>query len=420
MLNLLILASTAMLPDIDVARAAQYFAEARALSDRDAGKLWDKPLYGPMLFVDPGTMNVITNAPDADGKLTKEGDLYRGSLPQGKPTYNGSFEWQGTRWTMLRWPLPQEQGDRGRLMMHELFHRVQTELGLPPSNTINNHLETMEGRYWLQLEWRALRAALTSRGKLSRQAGMDALLFRGRRRELFKEAAKLEGPLEMNEGMAEYTGVRLAFPEERAAVEYTLRQLDAAATRPSFVRSFAYATGPAYGLLLDRVKPSWNRKAQQTDDLAALLASASKLPAPGMDLAQKRAEVYDGLKLRASEETREQDRQVRMAEYRRLLVDGPVLEIPLKDSPFSFDPNNVLPLEGVGTVYPTMTVSGPWGGAEVTKGALVSADFNRLYLPKPVAGTGGKIQGEGWEITPKSGWAAQPGGRPGDLRLVKL
>ena len=35
---------------IDLERARQYFKEARSLSDRDKGRLWGTPLYGPLLF----------------------------------------------------------------------------------------------------------------------------------------------------------------------------------------------------------------------------------------------------------------------------------------------------------------------------------------------------------------------------------
>ena len=84
-------------------------------------------------------------------------------------------------------------------------------------------------------------------------------VFRQERRRLFPKAAAAENALELNEGLAEYTGARLGLrlPEQRLAyATYALaRQLDA----PSFVRSFAYASGPAYGLLLDEALPDWRR-----------------------------------------------------------------------------------------------------------------------------------------------------------------
>jgi hypothetical protein len=79
----------------------------------------------------------------------------------------------------------------------------------------------------------------------------DALLFRGERRRTVPGAAVNERRLENNEGLAEYTGFALrgtGGEETRLAVA---RRLDMVDVEGSFVRSFAYQTGPAYGLLLD-------------------------------------------------------------------------------------------------------------------------------------------------------------------------
>ena len=48
----------------------------------------------------------------------------------------------------------------------------------------------------------------------------------------------------MNEGLAEYTGVRLGNPQPGEAQAAALRDLNNQAKVPSLVRSFAYATGP--------------------------------------------------------------------------------------------------------------------------------------------------------------------------------
>jgi len=42
----------------------------------------------------------------------------------------------------------------------------------------------------------------------------------------------------------------------------------------SFVRTFAYKSGPAYGLLLDAASPGWTRQVRNTDDPGALLMRA--------------------------------------------------------------------------------------------------------------------------------------------------
>ncbi len=163
-----------------------------------------------MLFVDPATHDIVANNTDREGLLTKQGNVYVGRWPEGRPTANSANSWAGVKWTTIQWPLPVNKYTRARLMLHELFHRIQDQIGLPASNPTNNHLDSLEGRILLQLEWLALREAVTHQGTERRKAIDDALVFRFRRWELFPQAAEEERALEMNEGLAEYTGVRLS------------------------------------------------------------------------------------------------------------------------------------------------------------------------------------------------------------------
>jgi hypothetical protein len=96
------------------------------------------------------------------------------------------------------------------LIAHELFHRMQGQLYLPKMRGGNNlHLDMLDGRYYLRLEWRALGSALKANTDVNRRkAAFDALVFRGARYQIFPDAAEQEQALELNEGLAEYTGVR--------------------------------------------------------------------------------------------------------------------------------------------------------------------------------------------------------------------
>ena len=102
-----------------------------------------------------------------------------------------------------------------------------------------------------QLEWRALAQALRATDDAPRRcAAADALAFRAARRAAYPGSAAGEDALELHEGLAEYTGVVVGRPGDRTGA--ALHDLGAHVEDPSFVRSFAYATGPAYELLLDR------------------------------------------------------------------------------------------------------------------------------------------------------------------------
>src|SRR6185369_13484981 len=114
----------------------------------------------------------------------------------------------------------------------------------------NSHLDTLNGRIWIQMEWRALERALRQTGPARKSAIADALLFRSYRRSLFTDSAGNENALEINEGLAEYTGVKLSSADLQETVmraDIILRQ---ARNNPTFTRSFAYVSGPVYGALL--------------------------------------------------------------------------------------------------------------------------------------------------------------------------
>src|SRR5205807_8042474 len=174
---------------IDTTLAYQYFQEAQALCSRDSGKLWGVSLCGPMLFVDRKTRTVVANQADKEGILTKSGNVFVGELPAKVNIANTAIDWAGVKWTMVIFPLPEDKIRRANLMAHEMWHRVHNDIGFPSSGAANNHLDSRDGRMWLQLEWRALAAALMSRGKQRHQAIADALLFSRYRSAVFRSAA---------------------------------------------------------------------------------------------------------------------------------------------------------------------------------------------------------------------------------------
>src|SRR5690606_33666375 len=159
----------------------------------------------------------------------------------------------------------------------------------------------------------------------------DALALRAERYRLFPDARLDEAALELNEGLAEYTGVMVgnATPQARAAA--ALRDLEIHVGDPSFVRSFAYATGPAYGLLLDDFSPGWRgRLGDEPMDLGARLRDATgAVPALGGAALPAIASRYDGSTLRTSESAREEKRLAQLKFNRRRFVEGPVLVLEL-------------------------------------------------------------------------------------------
>ncbi|MDT5062379.1 MAG: hypothetical protein QOH63_2838 [Acidobacteriota bacterium] len=411
---------------IDLALAQKYFREAERICKQDNGQLWGHSLCGPMIFFEPKTRMVVANQSDLEGRLTRKGDVFVGRLPDEANPANTAITWAGVRWSMIFWTaLADDKYDLDRLMIHESFHRIQDAIGLPMSNPSNSHLDSMQGRLWLQLEWRALRQALTHQGALRRRAATDALIFRLYRQTLFPQAASEERALEMNEGLAEYTGVKLSGRTKAELHAFLAGRLEKVGDRPSFFRSFTYESGPAYGLLLDEAKAKWRAHLKSEGDFGQLLQKALSLRLPDNLEAEalRRSNVYNGDELRAAETRRENERLARIARYRAKLVDGPVLILPLSNGVnYSFNPNNLIPLDSLGTIYPNVRITDVWGIVEVTGGALMALENkrpSRLYVPVP-ADTGERpLQGEGWRLQLNEGWKLEPAERKGDYVLKK-
>jgi hypothetical protein len=371
----------------------QGFDELRAMCARDAGRMWGMSICGPTMVVDRQTRAVVAN------------EAAPATLPKEIGIANMAVDWNGKRWTMVMAPLPEDAFARRMLLAHESFHRVQAKIGFPVAGPANTHLDSVEGRYWLQLEWRALAKAL--RG--DRQAVRDALAFRAKRRSLLRSAITDERKLEMHEGLAEYTGAAFAEPDITKRAPHLIDKLRDAETTPTFVRSFAYASGPAWGTLIEMKRPRWTRAAKSSDDLGDLAADAWHVAASD---AEVRATSYDGAKLLASEQERDARKQAMLRGFRARFIDGAHLTIPLKNMSFEFDPNAAQPFETLGTVYPTLTVGDEWGSLVVHKGgALIASDWMSLVVPAEAR--------DEYALTLNDGWSIVPGFCSGDVTLIK-
>lgn len=414
-------ASSLSIP-LDLAR--QYFREAASLFARDDGQLWKIPLKAPILLIDYETRQVAANQPDAESRLIPQGEIWTGEIPPDVMFANTALTWAGVHWVVLIWQmLPADPLWRAVFFAHEAFHRVQEKIGfpMPETSNANAHLDTLEGRYLLQLEWRALARALTGTGEAQREAIGDALLFRAARRERFPQAAEEERSLEMHEGLAQYTGFVLAGMTAQQTAEF----LDKVPERyQGFTDSFAYASGPAYGLLLDSIHPNWRAGLKPGHDFGSLLQTALGivLPAGPGAAAQTRAPFYGGESLLQAEHQREQERQQQIAAYRARLVDSPALVLPVGGTvQIVFDPRATIPLPGTGTVYPFAQAKDDWGVLELEAGGLLmSEDSKTMRISLPTVPDENPLRGEGWTLHLAEGWRARPAQQSADWEIIQV
>jgi hypothetical protein len=289
-------------------------------------------------------------------------------------------------------------------------------LGLCAATDGYELLDDVVGRYWLRLEWRALARALRDSRAARTTAARDALAFRQARLARFSKGVDTERNLLIAEGLASYTQTVLAASSRSAAIARAVELLAGAEEGESFVRTFAYTSGPAYGLLLDAASPGWPRTVRATDDPPVLLMKALAVQ-PSADPAEA-ATRYAGAEVRAAEERREQQRQARIAELRRRFVDGPVLVMPAGGGGYT-DSRGATVIPDVGTIwFGAYRVTGPWGSLEANNGVMVSADGRTRRLPAPVRSEAATISGDGWTVKAAPGWSIKEGARRGDYELV--
>ena len=412
--------AAAQSPPTDTVVAAQALGDFVRACTADGGALWGESLCGPTIVVHPATRAAVANDSPPGGVFRRDGAVWIGRIPDGIPVANTSLRWVDRDWAMALMPLGATRLARLQLLAHESFHRIQKAVGVTARDALNPHLDDREGRYWLRLELRALAAALLAPDDAAMEAARDAMLFRSARQAAYPGADTLENALELSEGLAEYTGYRIAIDHFDTTAAPAAAAALAFEGRPSYVRALGYGTGPALGLLLDRWAPGWRSRVVSSGPgplLASAVGSTAPADLPPAELTQAahaRAAHYGGAGIAREEDARAAERELRLADYRRRLVDGPVLVLEQDRLMRAFNPNTLVPFPGGGTIYPTGTFSGPWGRLEVDSGgAYVSDDFRAVRVEAPASTTdlerapGTVLAGPGWSLELADGWTVR-------------
>ncbi len=277
-----------------------------------------------------------------------------------------------------------------------------------------------EHRSRLQLEWNALQHALESTSDSREQLIVDALTFRASRGAVFPNAAPREAALEIFEGLAEYTGARLA---NFTDVDVVRSAVERRSTSTGFVRIFAYVSGPLYGFLLDATGVDWRKRLTKETDLALLLSELTHLGPHGQGTrdAEEAEHRHGGEAIRLAERDIEAKRLARVFEWTQSLIVGPVLVVNLKEvTRRSFDPRRVFPLDEQQVVYTSRTLSASWGMLTVDDGAILENEATGRGHISLVGASADYTRGTGWSLHLAKGWAVAASARPGDFTVARI
>jgi hypothetical protein len=381
--------------------------------------LWNIDLYGPILLVDPKSRVVYANYPDSTGILKQDGVIFSGILPNTINIANTAITWSGRSWAMIMLPLPVNKQERLDLLAHELFHRSQPVLGFKMNNPANDHLDQKEGRVYLRLELEALRKALVVKSKSAINRNLtNALYFRNQRYSTYPNAKSTENMLEINEGLATYTGIFMSGRNKKQIESYFDNKITEFQNYPTFVRSFAYLTIPLYGTLLRKSEKYWNKQIDNNTNLTDFFIKSFNLNIPE-NLDAEILNYYGFAKINPDETKREERIKQLVSEYKTKFIDQPHLEIKFEKMSVSFDPRNLIPITGYGTVYPTLRVSDNWGILTVSDGALLGTNWDKIIVSEPTLISTDKVAGNGWVIELNIGYFVEKNSSDRNYSLKK-
>jgi hypothetical protein len=281
-------------------------------------------------------------------------------------------------------------------------------------------LNTFEGRVYLKLELEALGKALST-DNIGDQTShiQNAVLFRLYRYQLFPGAKENENALELNEGVAEYTGTILSNWNDKELRLHYLQAINDLYENKTFVRSFAYRTIPVYGYFMKQKNESWNKEIITKSDLTEFIVKQFNIEIP-VDLKKtitKTRDDYSYQSINKYEIERDLKQKEEMAELENKFLKNPILILPIQSMNFQFSPGNLIPFKDIGTVYPNLRVSDSWGILTVEKDALIEKDWSKITVSDPTEINDKIIKGEGWELELDTSWKLDKTGK--NYTLVK-
>ena len=393
-------------------KASQYFKSIEDICIRDNGRLWGKNLYGPIMFVERTSRRIVANQPDNEGLLKVKDGVYTGVYPKELILNNAPVIFGGTLFAMA--PLPAEEDDyriKNRAL-HSLFHRFQESVGIVSAGFNISNMDEKEARLWIKLEWKALRKALNSQGDERQLAIRDALIFRGSNRELYQKFANDENRFEIYEGLATFTYTMFCTDSPKEYKTRLFENLDRVYSMQSYARSYGFIHGALYASLLYEKGFNFHKIQTENFDLGNAVKELYNIDLPVIcrDVAGSLAVNYDIDAINQEEEQRLSDIKERIHKQISTFTEKPVVFLELESPYFDFEPEDIHPLDTLGTLYSSMRISDNWGKLTVDKGGcLVSNNFKYLRITaKGFKTNKNHISGEGWLLILNKDWELIP------------
>ena len=212
----------------------------------------------------------------------------------------------------------------------------------------------------------------------------NAMTVRKYRQTLFPNGN--ENQFECHEGMAEYTAFKL-LPLDNDNEKVRKGLVAAAITKgmdnSGFGNSFAYLTGPAYGLLLDELVPDWRKSICAGKTLPDVISTIVPIPdSIGNEEIEAIKTRYNATEYLNKERTRLEARDKEDAALRARFDDSKWLIIPNNGIEFGFNPGErLVAYDTIGVICNTMQLSGEFGTIMVENGIIRTNNWSCFIIP---------------------------------------
>lgn len=364
------------------------------LNEEKAIDLWDRQLNADIIFISPS-----------------ENKMYITSIHNGKNEQINVKEWNnsiglantstvydGKKYVTIYYDdfVRMDCQSRAQLLIHEIFHYHQEELGFPMVSSNNMHLDTPIGRALLHIEFNALLKAL----KAEAEALSDAIYIRKYRQNLFP--SNNEDLFELNEGLAEYTGIELGIKNRLSTI---LKALTYNINR-GYTNTFAYCSGAAYGYLLNSLYPEWQRDCDLKKGIPYLFNKIERLD---ININELNEEYTQSLLRKYKYEDylkEESNLYENPLEFNYLLeTDTPKVLLSNDGINILFDPNDrIISLGDKAVLLRNITLRAKWGEVKVKSGIIRMNDWSAFLLLPPTEVNDTEIKGKDYIINLNPDW----------------
>jgi len=387
------------------------FAELYELCTIDDSQMWGINLDLPCMVIDKETRMIIANKPDKEGLLVREGKIYSGIYSENKALGSSFTVYGGTVYAYVTHPFLFPESYLKVQLMHEIFHIIQDSLKLNPPQLFfkNAHLDDINARIYMKLEWLALEKALTANSAEEKKEHIAyALKFRSKRRSMFENESKEENYFELSEGMAEYTGHLITsktFDDYINSIHYTAKTI---IPLDYYATTFAYYSGCLYGGLLYTYDKYWNKTLNLSDDLGEILLHKSGIFELDTLIYNDFIDINYNIADIKREEIEKRDKKEKLIlDYKHKFLVDTVLILKLEKWEMQMFPTGIMPLDSLGMVHQKINLFDNWGKLTVSDGGCL-LNGNEASVPaKNIKSERKRIYTENWELIIDDNWTIE-------------